>query len=45
MIAGDGSRGRPEDAPFDAIAVTAAAAPEVRGHRVADAARPRGRPW
>ena len=42
MIAGDGSRGRPEDAPFDAIAVTAAAPPEVRD-TLADQLAPGGR--
>jgi protein-L-isoaspartate(D-aspartate) O-methyltransferase len=30
VIAGDGARGLPEEAPFDAIAVTAAAPPQVR---------------
>ena len=42
VIAGDGSRGLPAEAPFDAIAVTAAAPAEVRD-RLAEQLAPGGR--
>jgi protein-L-isoaspartate(D-aspartate) O-methyltransferase len=42
VIAGDGSHGRPREAPFDAIAVTAAAPPDVRD-TLADQLAPGGR--
>jgi protein-L-isoaspartate(D-aspartate) O-methyltransferase len=42
VVTGDGSKGRPEDAPFDAIAVTAAAPPDVRD-TLADQLAPGGR--
>jgi protein-L-isoaspartate(D-aspartate) O-methyltransferase len=42
VVTGDGSKGRPEDAPFDAIAVTAAAPEDVRD-ALADQLAPGGR--
>ena len=42
VIAGDGSRGLPDEAPFDAIAVTAAA-PEAVRDRLAEQLAPGGR--